>query len=138
MRKILVIEDGALTRKVVEFILQQSGFEVRCAEDGLKGLELVQEWQPDLILCDQEMPGLDGSGVLSRLREKPSTDLAPFVLMTAHLDPPSYSQLNTTEFSSALRASTKTATLAQGANGYLAKPFTKDELLSVIQSQLPE
>ncbi|NEQ65597.1 MAG: response regulator, partial [Symploca sp. SIO2D2] len=65
MKKILVIEDEELIRNNLMDILQDEGFKVINAENGHQGLDVAITEKPDLILCDVNMPGLDGHGVLN-------------------------------------------------------------------------
>ena len=119
MPKILVIEDEAPLLEVILTMLRQSGFEAIGASDGATGLHLAHTQQPDLILSDIRMPEMDGHAVLRALRSDPETALLPFIFLTA-----------TTEQQD-IRLGMKL-----GADDYLTKPFTNDELLDVIESRL--
>lgn len=115
MSKILVIEDEEPVRENILEILENEGFDAIAAENGSIGLYLAQEKLPDLILCDVLMPELDGYGVLNALRSESKTATIPFMFLSA-----------------------KTAKMDLqhginlGANAYLKKPFTLDELLVAI------
>jgi len=116
MGKILVIEDEELLRANTVQILGFEDFHVISAKNGLIGVQLAQEQIPDLILCDVMMPGLDGYGVLTTLRQNPATAAIPFIFTTAKADLHQGIEL--------------------GADDYLTKPFTSDELLATITTHL--
>jgi two-component system, sensor histidine kinase and response regulator len=119
MTKILVIEDEEHIREIISVMLSAEDFDVMEAEDGLMGVELAQENKPDLILCDIMMPQLDGYGVLNELRQNSSTQTIPFIFLTAK----------------AAKVSVRQG-MELGADDYLTKPFTRDELLGAITARL--
>ncbi len=119
MAKILVIEDETDVRDSIVDILNAEDFIVDSAADGAEGLALIAEFQPDLVLCDIMMPVLDGYGVLQRVRSQDTTKTLPFIFLTAKAD----------------KADMRTG-MNLGANDYLTKPFTHDDLLSMIQARL--
>ena len=80
--KVLVIEDDARWRTLVELSLEAEGHTVLTAADGLAGLALATE-KPDVILCDVEMPRLNGYAVLEALRQQPELRSIPFIFLTA-------------------------------------------------------
>jgi len=82
-KTILVIDDEPSIGRVVQFKLQQEGFKVRIATDGLEGLAKVKEEKPDLILLDLMMPGMDGFEVCRRLRAASETATTPVIILTA-------------------------------------------------------
>ena len=82
-KSILVIDDEPSIGRVVQFKLQQEGFKVRVATDGLEGLAYINEEKPDLILLDLMMPGMDGFEVCRRLRAVPETMTTPVIILTA-------------------------------------------------------
>lgn len=119
MKKILVIEDEEPVRSNLLELLEAENFHAIAADNGLSGMKLAQEHQPDLIICDVVMPGLDGYGTLVALRQNQVTALIPFIFITAK---------------------TEKADLRQGmelgADDYITKPFTRAEVLSAIATQL--
>ncbi|MBD2326389.1 response regulator [Alkalinema sp. FACHB-956] len=119
MGKILVIEDEGAIRANIEEILMLSNYDPIVAPDGLQGLQLAEQTQPDLILCDVMMPELDGHGVLHSLRQKETTAGIPFIFLTAKADRRDLRQ-----------------GMEAGADDYLTKPFTADELLRAVSTQL--
>jgi signal transduction histidine kinase len=119
MKKILVIEDEIHLRANTVEILKFEDFNVIEAENGLIGIQLAQEQLPDLILCDVMMPEIDGYGVLTALRQNPATTAIPFIFTTA--------KASKTDLRQGMEL---------GADDYLTKPFTADELLSAIATRL--
>ncbi|MGD1938195.1 MAG: response regulator [Cyanophyceae cyanobacterium] len=118
-RKILVIEDELDVREILIDILDAEGFEVAGAENGAAGIELATQINPDLILCDVMMPKVDGLGVLETLRKQEVTATTPFIFLTAKATKDN------------LREG-----MNLGADDYVTKPFTRQELLDAIASRL--
>jgi signal transduction histidine kinase len=119
MPTILIIEDEEGIREVVYDILTTNQFFVITATDGSEGVKLATEHRPDLILCDVAMPVLDGYGVLEQLKKQPTTLTIPFIFLTA-------------------KSSVKDLRqgMELGADDYLIKPFTSQELLNAIHTRL--
>ena len=97
--KIAVIEDDVAIRNLYRTKLEYSGFDVQTAEDGVRGLALLETYQPDLMLLDIRMPEMNGDEMLMKVREHPwgadirvivltniSKDEAPSVLRFLHVD----------------------------------------------------
>src|ERR671938_1304723 len=115
--RILLVEDDRSIASFVEPELERAGFLVRCAYDGVAGLEEAREFVPALIVLDIMLPGLDGVGVLKRLRQEGNR--VPVIMLTARdttLD--------------------KVHSLDHGADDYLTKPFDIEELLARIRALL--
>jgi diguanylate cyclase (GGDEF)-like protein len=119
MKTILVIEDEEFVRENILELLDAEGFEAFGAENGKIGFELAKVKVPDLILCDVMMPGLDGYGVLTALRQDSVLASIPFIFLTAKAS------------KSDLRQG-----MELGADDYLTKPFTRAELLGAIGTRL--
>ncbi|MFM2060492.1 MAG: hypothetical protein RLZZ507_162 [Cyanobacteriota bacterium] len=119
MNKILIIEDDAQIRDNIQQILDLEGFSTITAEDGWHGLQMAEQYRPDMIICDLMMPHLDGYGLIKALRQKPVTAAIPFIFITAK-----------SEHSDLRRA------MELGADDYLTKPFQVNELLQVIATRL--
>ncbi|WP_110666391.1 response regulator [Salinicola halophilus] len=84
LQRILHVEDDPSIQEVARVALEiVGGFEVQSCDDGYSALERASEWQPDLILLDVMMPGIDGPTTLARLREQAETRDIPVVFMTA-------------------------------------------------------
>ena len=76
-RRVLAIDDSPEIRMIIGETLDLFGFEAIVAEDGDRGIQLSREQTPDLIICDINMPGLDGYGTLKAMREHPATATIP-------------------------------------------------------------
>lgn len=119
MKKILVIEDDSGIRDSICQILETEGYRVVSAENGSLGVKLAFEAEPDIILCDVVMPEMDGYAVIQKIRSNPSTDTTPFVFLTGKSDP--------VEIRKGMNL---------GADDYLYKPFTVDELISAVRMRI--
>lgn len=119
MKKILLIEDEKSLRNDVAEMLEFEGFDVTTAENGLIGIHKIGENIPDLILCDVMMPELDGFEVLTKVRGIKATELTPFIFVTAMAE----------------RENTRNG-MNLGADDYIVKPFTRDELLNSVNTCL--
>ncbi|MDI1335387.1 MAG: response regulator [Lacunisphaera sp.] len=116
--KVLVIEDDPHWRSLIEVRLEGDGHTVLVAADGLAGLALAAE-RPDIILCDIDMPRLNGFGVLEALRQQPALRDIPFIFLTG----------KTT------RADQRKG-MVHGADDYITKPFQYEELVEAIAAVL--
>lgn len=119
MKRILVIDDEQWLRELVRLALQQKGYEVIEAENGVAGVETARRELPDLILCDVNMEKMDGYLTLSVLRQEPSAATIPFILMTGTAD------------NAGMRHG-----MELGADDYLPKPFTIDALYAAVETRL--
>ncbi|BCL37651.1 response regulator [Nostoc sp. MS1] len=119
MSKILVIEDDINVRQNILDLLENEGFNLIEAHNGLLGVQLAQEEIPNLIICDVMMPELDGYGVLKALRQSPETATIPLIFLTAKSDKTDFRQ-----------------GMEMGADDYIVKPFTRKELLAAIACRL--
>ena len=119
MEKILVIEDELLILESIIELLQDEGYECLKAVDGEEGIEIAKDETPDLIICDIQMPGLNGYEVLQHLRANPRTSTIPFIFLSAMVD------------KSDLRKG-----MILGADDYLTKPFQPEELISSVKTRL--
>jgi two-component system, sensor histidine kinase and response regulator len=119
MKKILIIEDDADIRDNIVELLEDEGYHVFQEQDGRGGIASAIDKKPDLIICDVMMPEVDGYGVLKALRAEASLATTPFIFLTAKADKPDYRM-----------------GMELGADDYLTKPFTHEELLQAISSRL--
>lgn len=115
MTKILVIEDDILIKDNIIDILKEESLQAIDAANGLIGLKLAQEYLPDLILCDVKMPDINGYEVLKTLKNNHATSWIPFIFLT--------SKTNRLAWRKGMEL---------GADDYLTKPFTPQELLKAI------
>ena len=82
--KVLCVDDDHGQRVLLTFFLERQGLDVRAAGDGNEGVAMAQEWQPDLILMDLMMPGMDGFKATEILRAGPRTAHIPILALTAY------------------------------------------------------
>src|SRR5467141_3315565 len=109
---VLVVDDMPANRELLEGHLDDLGYDVRQARDGVEALEAVAAEEPDLVLLDIDMPRLDGIAVCERLKAHPVRRLIPIVILTASSD-----------------RETRLRGIAAGADDFLSKPFDAKELL---------
>lgn len=88
----LVIEDSPTQSLHLQILLEQEGLGVLIANDGETGLDLAQEYEPNIIILDLQMPGMNGFQVCERLKESPQTSDIPVILLTRHDDQEAISQ----------------------------------------------
>ena len=115
-KNILIVEDDADAAEVLEAYLRRENYTVRVAADGLSGLEQAERWQPDLILLDVMLPGLNGTEVLAKIRR--SSDV-PVIMLTAMGDTPD-----------------RIGALRYGADDYVVKPYHPGEVVARVQAVL--
>jgi signal transduction histidine kinase len=116
MARIVLIDDEAELRTVLGEILAEGGHEVVTAANGGEGLDLIRAAPLDLVVCDINMPVLDGFGVLTAIRADPQQAALPFVFLTSEAD---------------VRAG-----IVSGADDYLMKPVQAGDLLAAIEARL--
>ena len=118
-KKVLIVDDTEDVRLVIAESLSLYGFNALTAGDGRTGIEIAKQEQPDLIICDINMPQLDGYATLTALREEDSTATIPFIFLSGAAD-----KLN-------MRRG-----MELGADDYLTKPFTHAELMAAVNTRL--
>jgi len=114
-KKILIVEDSALTRKIIKRIFHENSFAVIEAEDGIEALAILKDHKPDLILLDIVMPKLDGYDVLRLLKKDDDLKGIPVIMMTAE-----------NKFQEKIKAR------FSAANAYLTKPFKPEQLMEQV------
>ncbi|PKQ15400.1 MAG: DNA-binding response regulator [Actinobacteria bacterium HGW-Actinobacteria-7] len=117
MSTILIVEDDPIIRQTVEYALKRAGFQTHSTGDGAQALELAEKTSPDLVLLDLMLPGMDGYQIAERLR---ATDKETGIIMVTALD----------------TDRDKVRGLDAGADDYLTKPFSMDELLARVRANL--
>ena len=117
MKKVLVIDDSPEIRMIIEETLGMFGFKTFAAEDGERGIAIAHAELPDLIICDVNMPKMDGFE--THLRESEATAAIPFMFLSGAVDRPQVRR-----------------GMEMGADDYLTKPFTPSELLAAVNARL--
>lgn len=117
--RVLVIDDSKTIRKTAQNLLAKAGYEVRTAEDGFEALGTIVEFQPDLVFVDIMMPRLDGYHTCALIKGNPNLRHTPVVMLSSK---------------DGLFDRAKGRLV--GAELYLSKPFTGEELLDAVQRHL--
>jgi two-component system cell cycle response regulator DivK len=117
--RILVVEDHPLNRKLVRDVLQAAGYEVVEATTGEEGLTLAETTSPDLVLMDLQLPGMDGSETLRRMRAGPLPRSVPVVAVTAFAMPRD-----------------RAGAVEAGFDGFVEKPISVRALPAQVRSYL--
>jgi CheY-like chemotaxis protein len=112
--KILVIEDDEYSRDALAHLLVSEGYEAQSANDGESGLEKAHEMQPDVIVLDLNLPGIDGKQVIEKLRGDGPLRSVPILVVTGDEDKAAQDAVDV------------------GADGYLTKPVEFDDLINAI------
>ena len=119
MAKILVVEDNPTNMNLAKFLLEQAGHSVLIARDAEVGLTLAREEQPNLILMDMQLPGMDGLEATAILKRDDTTRAIPVIALTALAMKGDEERIR-----------------AAGCDGYIAKPLAYRDFLAVIAAQL--
>jgi len=119
MAKILTVDDSASIRQMVGFTLKKEGHSVVVAEDGAIGLNKAKTEDIDMILCDVNMPNMDGISMVSEVRKLPKCKFIPIIMLTTESQPE-------------MKQKGKNA----GATGWIVKPFKPDQLIGVLKKVL--
>ncbi|PXX11595.1 LuxR family two component transcriptional regulator [Nitrosomonas ureae] len=116
---ILIIEDEKSLRENISEIIRHYGYRVISAPSGEDGVKAALEFIPNIIICDIMLPGIDGFDVLNRLKQSSQLLSTAFIFLTAK----------------STRSDTRTG-MNMGADDYLTKPFTKEELINSIKARI--
>ena len=114
-RRILVVDDEPVVVKTLSKAIRRQGFDVVSAVDGEEALEKIRSTKPDLVILDIQMPKLDGTEVLQRIKGSPETASLPVIMLTGKAGDEDI-----------LKG------YKYGANYYIPKPFKMDEVLKGI------
>ncbi|MFJ5622588.1 response regulator transcription factor [Peribacillus loiseleuriae] len=116
MKKILIVEDEIAISMVLKAYMQRAGYEIIQIYDGLQALIAYKEHEPDLVLLDVMLPGMDGWTILDKIRESSS---CPVIMLTA---------LGDVDY--------RLSGFKSGADDYISKPFVADEVVARVQAVL--
>jgi CheY-like chemotaxis protein len=119
-KRILIIEDDDETREQLQMALEERGYQVTVAVDGVRGYDIALFMKPDLIVTDIEMPGANGVHVVRRVRDTVSLEKTPILVTTA------------------FGSGTATFSLQLGANAYEPKPIDPQSFLTTVQRLLTD
>jgi len=121
VKKILLVDDSEVLRKIVSFNLKKAGYEVVEAENGKVALERLQEFVPDLMVLDIMMPVMDGFSVLRKMQEREEWKKIPVIVLTAKGG-----------------EEDETIALSLGAKRVIRKPFSPSQFLAEVERLLHE
>ena len=116
---LLIVDDEGGIRKLLSKIVQQQGYRVLVAQDGVEAISTAQREHPALVLLDFNMPGMDGVDVCRILKQGRATSQVKVIMVTVITD-----------------RATRQRARAAGADGFLSKPFVMEDLLETIESVL--
>ncbi len=119
MTQILVVEDNPMNMELAVDLLEVYGYDVTGAEDGFKALELIKQIEFDLILLDMQLPEMDGSEILAKLKNDPETAEMLVVALTAHA-----------------MAGDAERFIEAGCAGYISKPIDVHEFKQAVERYL--
>ncbi len=120
-KQVLVVDDSVVIRQVVRADLTQRGYEVDEAAGGRSAMEKVRQVCYDLIVTDQNMPGMDGLTLVKTLREMPGYEKTPVLVLT-------------TETSTEMKAAFRNA----GATGWMSKPYSPERMTPALAKMVPD
>jgi CheY-like chemotaxis protein len=118
-KKILLVEDNPVNRRLAIFLLRSQGYQVREATSAIEAFEILKTEQFDLIVMDIQLPGMDGLEATSKLRAEPATAEIPVIAVTSYA-----------------MAGDRDKALAAGCSGYVTKPIDKTIFLAEIGRHL--
>ena len=118
-KKILLVEDNPVNRRLAVFLLRAHGYEVREATTALEALEMLERERPDLIVMDIQLPGMDGLEVTRKIKAQPATADIPVIAVTSY----------------AMKGDREKA-LAAGCVGYVTKPIDKNIFIQEVAARL--
>src|ERR1041385_9084409 len=118
--RVLIMEDNKANLDLVEYLLKASGYTTLSARDGEEGVRTAQKERPDLIICDLQMPIMDGYEVVRELKKDPLLRSIPVIAVTALSMPGDRNNV-----------------LAAGFDGYLSKPIDPETFVRTVEGFLP-
>jgi two-component system alkaline phosphatase synthesis response regulator PhoP len=118
-KRILIVEDDPSVLRATSYILEKEGYQVLTAQNGLEGLKKAREDNPDLLILDVMLPGIDGFEICHSLRSEPETAGLPILM-----------------FSAKGQESDKATGLKVGADEYMTKPVDREVMLNKVAAWL--
>ncbi len=118
--RVLSIEDNKANLELVEYLLKASGYTTLTAGDGAEGVGAARKERPDLIICDLQMPVMDGYEVVQQLKKNPLLRSIPVIAVTAFSMP-----------------NDRNNVLSKGFDGYLSKPIDPETFVRTVEGFLP-
>ena len=118
-KKILLVEDNPVNRRLAVFLLRSQGYEVHEATTAQEALEMLEKERPDLIVMDIQLPGMDGLEVTRKIKAQPATADIPIIAVTSY----------------AMKGDREKA-LAAGCVGYVTKPIDKNIFIQEITARI--
>jgi DNA-binding response OmpR family regulator len=118
-KNILIVEDSASVRKLIELTLRREGHQLVFAESGIAALASLAECEPDLVLLDMMLVAIDGLQICSTMRKHPRYACTPVIMLTGRES-----------------EEDRSAGYDAGVDAYLTKPFRPDELLQAVRAAL--
>lgn len=119
-KRVLIVDDSATVRKVLEMALSNAGYDVTEAQNGKQALEFAGQNKYDLLMTDLNMPVMDGIDLVKELRQLDGYRFTPTIMLTTVVDP--------------LK---KIESYQYGVNGWLNKPFVPEQVLRIIKVVTP-
>jgi CheY-like chemotaxis protein len=117
--RILIVEDNETNLALSEYLLKAAGYEILAASDGPDGVRTARDSRPDLIICDLQLPGMNGYQVLEQIRADPALKDTPVIALTAFSMP-----------------NDRDHVLAAGFDCYLSKPIEPEKFRAQIEAFL--
>jgi two-component system, cell cycle response regulator DivK len=114
-KRILLVEDNEVNRRLAGFLLRSQGYQVREATTALAAFEIIEKERPDLIVMDIQLPGMDGLEATRKIKEQPATADIPIIAVTSY----------------AMKGDREKA-LAAGCAGYVTKPIDKNTFIQEV------
>lgn len=116
---VLIIEDQESIASIIKYNLNKEGFNISIADDGAEGLEMVKSLKPDIVLLDWMLPSISGIEICKLIRSTPGIENTPIIMISARNE-----------------EMDKIAGLDRGADDYITKPFSPNELIARVRSVL--
>ena len=113
---VLTVDDSRMMREMLAMVLREAGFNVLQAEDGLDGLKVLEEAEPDVIITDINMPRMDGFGFIEGVRKTQRYRATPILVLSTEGD-----------------QEKKNRAKAAGATGWIVKPFNAEKLVDAVR-----